>query len=72
MRYMIAGSAALAVMAGLAAWQQGEGVQKERVRVEAQGQKTHAKAKAARAKVETKQAPEIRADLKRYCVDCLP
>jgi Flp pilus assembly protein TadB len=70
MRYLIAAAAALAVMAGLSAWQQDKGAQKERVRVHEQGEKAHAKAKTARAKVEQKAAPEIRADLKRYCLDC--
>ena len=70
--YIIAAALALAAMAGWSAYQQNKGVQKERASVQAQGEKTHGKAKAARAKVENKQAPEIRADLKRYCVDCQP
>lgn len=63
-------AAALAAMAAWSGYQQQIGVNRERASVEAQGKKTHGKAQAARAKVEQKQAPEIRADLRRFCVDC--
>lgn len=69
-KYLVAVGAALAVMAGWSAIMQQRGVEKERVRVETQGKKTHARAKAARAKVEAKPAPEISADLRKYCRDC--
>ncbi len=72
MRYVIAAAAALAVMAGLSAWQQEKGVQKERVRVEAQGKKADAKAKVVRKAVEARKPDEVRADLRRYCRDCDP
>ena len=71
-KYLAAAAAALAVMAGWSAWMQSKGVEKERARVIAIGEKTHARAKAARKKVEAKKPDEIRADLKRYCVDCSP
>ena len=69
-RYAVAGAAALAVMAGWSAWMQSKGVEKERARVIATGEKTHARAKAARKKVEAKKPPELQADLRRFCVDC--
>lgn len=68
--YLIGVAAALAAMAGLSAWQQGIGVRKERDRVTAIGEKTHARAKAARKKVEAKKPEELRVDLRRYCIDC--
>jgi hypothetical protein len=63
-------AAALLAMAGWSAWMQSKGVQRERARVVAQGEKTHARAKAARKAVEKKAPDELRADLLRYCVDC--
>ena len=71
-KYIAAFAAALAAMAGFSAWMQNVGVKSERARVIATGEKTHARAKAARKKVEAKKPDEIRADLKRYCVDCSP
>jgi len=68
--YLIGLAAALAAMAGLSAWMQSKGVEKERARVIATGEKTHARAKAARKKVEAKKPPELQADLRRFCVDC--
>jgi hypothetical protein len=68
--YLIGFAAALAAMAGFSAWQQGVGVKKERERVVAIGEKTHARAKAARKKVEAKKPEELRVDLRRYCIDC--
>jgi uncharacterized protein YdgA (DUF945 family) len=68
--YLVGIAAALAAMAGWSAWQQSKGVEKERARVVAIGEKTHARAKAARKKVEAKKPEELREDLKRYCVDC--
>jgi len=70
--YLIGFAAALAAMAGWSALMKNQGVQSERARVIAIGEKTHARAKAARKKVEAKKPDEIRADLKRYCVDCSP
>lgn len=69
-RYALALAAALAAMAGWSAYQQQKGVVRERARVVAEGERTNAKAQAARAKVEKKAAPDIRADLRRFCVDC--
>lgn len=69
-RYAGALAAALLAMAGWSAWMQGKGVQKERARVIAQGEKVHARAKAARTAVEKKAPDELRDDLLRYCVDC--
>lgn len=69
-KYLLAIGAACAVMAGWSAMMQQRGIEKERARVERVAEKTHVKAKAARKKVETKPAPEIRADLQRYCRDC--
>lgn len=45
-------------------------MQKERVRVEAQGKKADAKARIVRKAVEAKKPDEVRADLRRYCRDC--
>ncbi len=69
-KYLAAAAAALAVMAGWSAWMQSKGVERERARVIATGEKTHARAKAARKKVEAKKPPEIQVDLRRFCVDC--
>ncbi len=69
-KYLAAAAAALAVMAGWSAWMQSKGVEKERARVIATGEKTHARAKAARKKVEAKKPPELQVDLRRFCVDC--
>lgn len=70
--YLIGFAAALAAMAGWSAWMQDRGARKEQVRVEKIGEKVHARAKAARKKVEAKKPDEVRADLKRFCVDCSP
>lgn len=69
-RAIIAGIAAIGVMVIAAQVLQEKGVQKERARVEVQGKKTHAKAAKARQVVEAKPAPEIRDDLRKWCVDC--
>jgi len=47
-----------------------KGVVKEQVRVTDVGKKVDAAAKAKRKIVEKKKAEEIRADLRRFCVDC--
>lgn len=71
-KYLVAIGAALAVMAGWSAMMQQRGVEKERARVDRVAEKTHVKAKAARKKVEAKKPDEIRADLRKYCIDCDP
>ena len=69
-RALIAAVAAIGVMVIAAQVMQEKGVQKERVRVETQGKKAHAKAAKARQIVEAKPAPEVREDLRKWCVDC--
>lgn len=69
-RYLIAGAAALAVMAGWSAVQQQRGVERERARVDKIGEATHVRAKTARKKVEAKPPEKVREDLRRFCVDC--
>ena len=69
-RAIIAGVASIGMMIIVAQVLEHKGAQKERVRVEAVGKKTHAKAAKARQIVEAKPAPEIRADLRKFCVDC--
>lgn len=71
-RYLAFAAIALAAMAGWSAVQQQKGVEKERARVDRVAEKTHVKAKAARKKVDAKKPDEIRADLRRYCIDCDP
>ena len=70
MNQLIAVAVAVAVMAVAYKSVQQSGVRQERVRVEAQGKKTHAKADAARKVVEKKPPHEITGDLARYCRDC--
>lgn len=69
-RYAMAVAAGLAAMAAWSALFVQKGIQKERARVEVAGKKTNEKAKAARKAVEVKKPDEIRADLRRFCVDC--
>lgn len=66
MKYVIAIAAAFAVMAVVSQF----GVQQERARVVKLGEQAHARAQAARKKVEVKKPPELREDLRRFCVDC--
>ena len=69
-RYALALAAGLAAMAGWSAWNVRMGVKAERARVEIVGKKIDARAKQARKAVEKKAPEQIRADLRRYCVDC--
>lgn len=69
-RYALAFAAALAAMAGWSALMQSKGVEKERARVIATGEKTHARAKAARKKVEAKKPSEVQSALRAWCRDC--
>ncbi len=70
MRYFVAAAVALAAMAAWSGMMVQKGVVVERARVETAGKKTDVRAKAARKAVETKKPEEIRADLRRFCVDC--
>ncbi len=63
-------AAALAAMAVWSGMMVQRGVVKEQARVESVGKKIDARAKQARKAVEKKKPDEIRADLKKYCVDC--
>lgn len=69
-RYAVALAASLAAMAAWSAMMVNQGVQKERASVERTGKKIDAVAKKARRVVAAKKPEEIRADLKRFCVDC--
>jgi len=66
---LAAGLAAMAAWSGLMVQ---KGVVKESVRVVEVGKKVDAAAKVKRKAVEKKKPEEVRADLKRYCVDCQP
>ena len=69
-RYAFALAAGLAAMAAWSGLMVQKGVVKEQVRVTEVGKKVDAAAKAKRKVVEKKKPEEIRADLRRFCVDC--
>jgi hypothetical protein len=69
-RYALALAAGLAAMAAWSGLMVQKGVVKEQVRVTEVGKKVDAAAKAKRKIVEKKKPEEIRADLRRFCVDC--
>ena len=69
-RYALAIAAALAAMAAWSALMVNRGVERERASVERIGKKTDAVAKRARKAVAAKKPDEIRADLRKYCIDC--
>ena len=69
-RYALALAAGLAAMAAWSGLMMQKGVVKEQVRVTEVGKKVDAAAKAKRKAVEKKKPEEVRADLRRFCVDC--
>ena len=68
------GAGIVAALIGLRAWdvshQRKVGAHREQVCVEETGKKIDAKAQKKRERVERAPAPQIDADLRKYCRDC--
>lgn len=68
------GAGIVAALIGLRAWdvshQRKVGAHREQVRVETIGKAVDAKAQKKRERVERAPAPQIDADLRKYCRDC--